>query len=121
MKIRVLYGIDYLNPELWEEYPNMIDSIIEWNYSVLPREGETVDSFECFITGEAKEDLSKRTLDEFFTEEYLISIQYSKEDQKKVSAFDFLSDITCKIQEIMWTMGKDNKPLPCIYISPKNE
>jgi hypothetical protein len=120
MRIRVLYGIDYLKPELWEEYPNMTDCIIEWDYSVLPREQETVDNFECFITSEIKKDLSQRTVGEFFTEEYLTSIQYSKEDQKKVSVFDFLSEITCKIKEISWTIGKDNKPLPCIYISPKN-
>lgn len=119
MKIRVLYGIDYLKPELWEEYPNMIDCIVEWHYPVLPREQETVDNFECFITDEVKEDLSRRTIDEFFIEEYLNSQEYSKLDQKKVSVFDFLSDITCKIVEISWQIGEGNKPMPCIYINTK--
>jgi hypothetical protein len=119
MKIRVLYGIDYLNPELWEEYPNMIDSIIEWNYPVLPREGETVDNFECFISYAVKKDLSKRTVDEFFIEGYFNPQYYSKEDQKKISVFDSLSEITCKIDSISWQFGEDGV-MPCIHISPKN-
>lgn len=120
MKIRVLYGIDYLKPELWEEYPNMIDSIIEWNYPVLPRQGETVDSFECFITGEVKEDLSQRTIDTFFVQEFLYTWNLSKEDQKKVSVFDFLSEVTSKIDLISWQFGEDGI-IPCIHISPKND
>lgn len=120
MKIRVLYGIDHLKPELWEEYPNMIDCEFEWRYPVLPREQETVDNFECFISYAVKKDLSKRTIDEFFVEEFLHTRNFSKEDMKKISVFDFLSEVVYKIDLISWQFGEDGI-IPCIHISPKNE
>lgn len=120
MEISVLLYLpsNSVSPELWEKYPDLITCIIEWNYPVLPREQETVDNLESFISNEIKIDLSERKIDEFFSEGYFDS-EYSKQDIKKISVFEHLSSIKYKIDAIAWEMGEDNKPIPCIYISPK--
>ncbi|MDR1502689.1 MAG: hypothetical protein LBT43_09570 [Prevotella sp.] len=116
MKIEILIRIDCLKSEVFNKYPDMINCIINWDYPVLPRVNENVNHIECFITDEVKEDLSQRTVDTFFIEKYINNL-YSKEDQRKISVFDFLSDRLHIVKAIYWNRGEDNKPIPCIFIS----
>lgn len=118
MKIRVLCVISYIKDELWDEYPNMIECILTWNYPALPREQETIDDIGCLFSDEVRKILLTKYIGEFFVDEYLDSLKFAKEDRIKVSVLELLSDLTYKIDLISWQLGEDGI-IPCIQISPK--
>jgi len=117
MKINVLFPLDDLR--IPTEYPhNLLESITEWEYPVLPKIGDVIASFDIIISTEVKTKLQSIKIEDFFNDNFLLALSAS--DIKNESVYTYYkiqTEIeTVRVDQLEWIQDENDLPLPCIIL-----